>query len=46
METLKTALKIIFLFKKPDWDDFRTPYIVAGVVAWLDVTIFLFLIIC
>jgi len=31
------ALKIIFLFQKPDWDDFRFPYIFFGIIGWLEV---------
>jgi hypothetical protein len=30
------ALKVILLFKKPTWDDFRLPYIAVGVLAWLE----------
>ena len=29
------ALKIIFLFKKPTWDDYRLPYIFFGIIGWL-----------
>ena len=33
---MKEALKIIYLFKKPYWDDnFRWPYILFSIVAWL-----------
>jgi len=31
------ALKIIFLFQKPDWDDFRAPYIFLGLIGWAEV---------
>ena len=31
------ALKVILLFKKPDWDDFRLPYIFIGVIGWLEI---------
>jgi hypothetical protein len=29
------ALKVLLLFKKPTWDDFRLPYIFFGIIAWL-----------
>jgi len=32
---VKEALKIIFLFKKPTWDDYRFPYIFSGIIGWL-----------
>jgi hypothetical protein len=31
------ALKIIFLFQKPDWDDYRAPYIFFSLLAWAEV---------
>lgn len=31
---MKEALKVIFLFKKPMWDDFRLPYIFFSAVGW------------
>jgi hypothetical protein len=31
------ALKIIFLFQKPDWDDSRAPYIFFSLLAWAEV---------
>jgi hypothetical protein len=31
------ALKIIFLFQKPDWDDHRAPYIFFGLIGWAEV---------
>jgi len=31
------ALKIIFLFQKPDWDDHRSPYIFFSLLAWAEV---------
>jgi hypothetical protein len=31
------ALKIIFLFQKPDWDDHRAPYIFFSLLAWAEV---------
>jgi hypothetical protein len=32
------ALKVIFLFKKPSWDDdLRLPYIFFGIIGWLEV---------
>ena len=31
------ALKVIFLFEKPDWDDYRLPYIFLGIVGWLEI---------
>lgn len=31
------ALKIIFLFQKPDWDDYKFPYIVFGIISWLEI---------
>ena len=34
---MKEALKIIFLFKKPTWDDSRFAYIFFGIVGWLEV---------
>jgi hypothetical protein len=34
---MKEVLKIIFLFKKPTWDDFRLPYIFFGIIAWLEI---------
>ena len=34
---MKEALKIIFLFKKPTWDDYRLPYILFGIIAWLEI---------
>jgi hypothetical protein len=38
------ALKVIFLFKKPAWDDFRLPYIFFGVIGWLEIISLLILI--
>ena len=35
------ALKVIFLFKKPKWDDFRLPYIFISVIGWLEIVAFL-----
>jgi hypothetical protein len=29
------ALKVLLLFKKPTWDDFRLPYIFFGIITWL-----------
>jgi hypothetical protein len=34
---MKEALKVIFLFKKPTWDDYRWPYILFGIIGWLEV---------
>jgi hypothetical protein len=34
---MKEALKIVFLFEKPDWDDYRIPYIIFGIIGWLEV---------
>jgi|688.fasta_scaffold181729_3 hypothetical protein len=34
------ALKVIFLFKKPKWDDFRLPYILFGIIGWLEIVVF------
>jgi hypothetical protein len=34
---MKEALKVIFLFKKPKWDDFRPLYIFFGIIGWLEV---------
>ena len=31
------ALKVIFLFEQPTWDDFRLPYIFCGVIGWLEI---------
>lgn len=31
------ALKIIFFFEKPSWDDFRFPYIFFGIIGWLEI---------
>lgn len=31
------ALKVIFLFQKPSWDDYRFPYIVFGIIGWLEI---------
>ena len=31
------ALKIVFLFEKPNWDDYRIPYIILGVIGWLEI---------
>lgn len=31
------TLKIIFLFQKPTWDDYRFPYIFCGIVGWLEI---------
>lgn len=31
------ALKIILLFQKQDWDDYRFPYIFFGIIAWLEI---------
>jgi hypothetical protein len=31
------ALKIVFLFEKPNWDDYRIPYIIFGIIGWLEV---------
>ena len=32
------ALKVIFLFKKPSWnDDYRLPYILFGIIGWLEI---------
>jgi hypothetical protein len=31
------ALKIIFLFQKPSWDDYRLPWILFGIIAWLEI---------
>ena len=36
-KVMKEALKIIFLFKKPTWDDSRFVYIFFGIVGWLEV---------
>lgn len=30
------ALKIIFLFERPTWNDYRFPYIFLGIIAWLE----------
>ena len=37
IKVMKEALKIIFLFKKPTWDDSRFVYIFFGIVGWLEV---------
>jgi hypothetical protein len=34
---MKETLKVIFLFKKPTWDDYRLPYIIFGIVGWLEI---------
>jgi hypothetical protein len=34
---MKEALEVIFLFKKPTWDDYRWPYIFCGIIGWLEV---------
>ena len=34
------ALKVIYLFKKPKWDDFRLPYIFFGIIVWLEIVVF------
>jgi hypothetical protein len=34
---MREALKVIFLFKKPTWDDYRLPYIFMGIIGWLEV---------
>jgi hypothetical protein len=39
------ALKIIFLFKKPSWDDYRIPYIFIGIIGWLEIISIIFSII-
>jgi preprotein translocase subunit Sss1 len=31
---MKEALKVILLFKKPTWDDYRLPYIFFGIIGW------------
>lgn len=31
------ALKIILLFQKPHWDDYRFPYVFFGIIAWLEI---------
>jgi hypothetical protein len=31
------ALKVILLFKKPKWDDYRLPYIFFGIIGWLEI---------
>jgi hypothetical protein len=31
------ALKIVFLFEKPDWNDYRLPYIFFGILGWLEI---------
>ena len=31
------AIKIILLFQKPDWNDYRFPYIFFGILAWLEI---------
>ncbi len=31
------ALKIILLFQKPTWDDYRFPYILFGIIGWLEI---------
>ncbi len=31
------ALKVIFLFEKPKWDDYRLPYIFFGIFGWLEI---------
>jgi len=41
---MKEALKIIFLFKKPTWDDYRLPYVIFGVIGWLEIISILVLI--
>jgi len=33
------ALKVLLLFKKPTWDDFRFPYIFFGIIAWLEIVV-------
>ena len=32
---MEEALKIIYLFKKPYWDDNRWPYILFSIVTWM-----------
>ncbi len=39
-EIMIEALKVILLFKKPKWDDFRLPYIFIGVIGWLEIVAF------
>ena len=34
---MREALKVIFLFKKPTWDDYRLPYILLGIIGWLEI---------
>lgn len=34
---MKEALKVIFLFNKPKWDDYRFPYIFFGIIGWLEI---------
>lgn len=34
---MRKALKVIFLFQKPEWDDYRFPYYFFGIIAWLEV---------
>jgi hypothetical protein len=41
---MKEALKIIFLFKKPTWDDYRLPYVIFVVIGWLEIISILVLI--
>jgi hypothetical protein len=36
---MKEILKVMFLFKKPTWDDYRWPYIFFGIVAWLELIV-------
>lgn len=31
------ALKIIFFFQKPDGDNQRLPYIIFGIIGWLEI---------
>jgi hypothetical protein len=37
IKVMKEALKVIFLFKKPTWDDYRLPYILLGIIGWLEI---------
>jgi hypothetical protein len=34
---MKETLKILLLFKKPGWEDYRLPYIIMGIFAWLEI---------
>ncbi len=34
---MREALKILLLFKKPTWDDYRLPYIFLGIIGWLEI---------